>query len=72
MELGESMTCCMELILAIDNILGSNVDQLDFLEAQKVKRHLNILQHVEAHLAFLPRLKMEHQLDRQVTKAINA
>lgn len=49
---------CVERILAIDNIFRSDVDQLNFLEAQKVERHLNILQHVEAHLAFLSRLKV--------------
>lgn len=42
-----------QLGITIHNILGAYVDQFDILKAQKVQRHLCVLQHVETHFALL-------------------
>lgn len=46
-----------ELRVAVDDVLRPDVDQFDFLVAQKVERHLGVLQHVEAHFSLLPWLE---------------
>lgn len=52
---------CMDLILPIYDVFRPDVNQLDFLESKEIESHLNVLQHVKSHLAFLARLKkMRH------------
>lgn len=51
-----------QLGVAIDDIFGSDVDQFDLLVAQKVQRHLSVLQHVEPHFTLLPWLGEKYYL----------
>lgn len=51
-----------QLGVAIDDIFGSDVDQFDLLVAQKVQRHLSVLQHVEPHFTLLPWLEDKDRL----------
>lgn len=46
-----------ELRITVDDILGSYVDELDFLVTKKVQCHLDILQHVKTHSTSFPRLQ---------------
>lgn len=51
-----------QLGVAIHNIFRSDIDQFDLLVAQKVQRHLSILQHVETHFTLLSWLQGESEL----------
>jgi len=46
-----------QLWIAVHNVLGAYVDQLDLLVAQEVQSHLCILQHMESHFTLLAWLK---------------
>lgn len=54
---GRVRVACLERERTVDDVLRSDVDQLNLLESQKVEGHLNVLEHVESHLAFLAWLK---------------
>lgn len=61
--------CFLVLILPIYDVFCPDVDQFNLFEAQKVKRHLNVLQHVESHFAFLSGLKYQSKelvMEKQV------
>lgn len=46
-----------ELRVTVHDVLRADVDQFDFLVAQKIEGHLHVLQHVKTHPTSLPRLK---------------
>lgn len=60
----------MDLILPIYDVFRPDVDQLDFLESKEIERHLNVLQHVESHFAFLAGLKRNETLIEQLGNGI--
>lgn len=54
---GRVMVACLERERTVDDVLRSDVDQLYLFKTQKVESHLNVLKHVESHLAFFAWLK---------------